>query len=869
MRLNQLLSHWRAEPTIYANITEWRQIQSRKANIKPFPTSLHPGLIDSLSKQGINSLFIHQHMAWERAAKRKNVIIATGTASGKTLAYNLPILDTLLCHEGARALYIFPTKALAQDQLNELQEVTSDLATFQNLNPSELRENSQLENLPIPIAVYDGDTQYRDRATIREIARVVITNPDMLHIGILPHHTQWAEFFSKCKFIVIDEIHVYRGVFGSHVANVIRRLKRIAQFYGSNPQFFLTSATIANPVELGEKLIEEPVELVDQDGSDQGPRNFIIYNPPIVDHALGIRRSSLLESVRLAEDLIHFDIQTIIFGRSRRSIELILTYLRQSLLSQHKSSDDEISRKDRENKIIRGYRSGYLPAERRAIERGLRTGDVRAVVATNALELGIDIGAMGASVIAGYPGTIASTWQQAGRAGRGDDPSLVLLIASASPMDQFLAHNPEYFFARSPEKALINPDNLLILLAHIRCALFELPFEDEESFGDFPREQLLEIFDLLLNEGLVHKSGSKHFWMADHYPAENISLRVASPKRILLQISAADKWVTIGEVDYESGPWLVHPNAIYLQESQMYRVEELNLEKGFAHLVSTSTDYYTQPRINTIIELIDQTKAEEVSGGVKSFGELLVTTQVTGYKQIRWFTHEQLGFGELDLPAFELNTMGYWLAIKSETVEQLREKGLWSNDPNQYGSSWKEQKDLTRARDDYICQVCGVKETDRAHDVHHITPFRQFSSPLNANKLSNLITLCPSCHRRAESSVRLRSGLSGLAHLLSHIAPIFLMCDVRDLGVYSDPQSPLADGNPAIVLYERIPAGIGFSQRLFEIHRDIISNANQLVNNCQCIDGCPSCVGPAGENGSGGKQETLALIELLNDNEKS
>jgi DEAD/DEAH box helicase domain-containing protein len=436
-------------------------------------------------------------------------------------------------------------------------------------------------------------------------------------------------------------------------------------------------------------------------------------------------------------------------------------------------------------------------------------------------------------------------------------------------LDQFLAHNPEYFFARSPEKALINPDNLLILLAHIRCALFELPFEDEESFGDFPREQLLEIFDLLLNEGLVHKSGSKHFWMADHYPAENISLRVASPKRILLQISAADKWVTIGEVDYESGPWLVHPNAIYLQESQMYRVEELNLEKGFAHLVSTSTDYYTQPRINTIIELIDQTKAEEVSGGVKSFGELLVTTQVTGYKQIRWFTHEQLGFGELDLPAFELNTMGYWLAIKSETVEQLREKGLWSNDPNQYGSSWKEQKDLTRARDDYICQVCGVKETDRAHDVHHITPFRQFSSPLNANKLSNLITLCPSCHRRAESSVRLRSGLSGLAHLLSHIAPIFLMCDVRDLGVYSDPQSPLADGNPAIVLYERIPAGIGFSQRLFEIHRDIISNANQLVNNCQCKDGCPSCVGPAGENGSGGKQETLALIELLNDNEKS
>jgi DEAD/DEAH box helicase domain-containing protein len=859
MRLNQLLSHWRSEPTIYGNIAEWRQIQSRKAQCKPIPTNLHPGLSESLSRQNITNLFLHQYIAWERATEGKNVIISTGTASGKTLAYNLPILDSLIRDDQVRALYIFPTKALAQDQLNELQGIVSDLTTS-------LEENPKLDYSTIPIAVYDGDTESKDRARIREKARVVITNPDMLHIGILPHHTQWAEFFRECKFIVIDEIHAYRGVFGSHVANVIRRLKRITKYYGSKPQFFLTSATIGNPVELGEKLIEEPVELIDQDGSNHGPRNFIIYNPPIVDQDLGLRRSSLLESVRLAEDLIHYDIQTIIFGRSRRSIELILTYLKENLLSQNGRSDDKHWNTGKDSEIIRGYRSGYLPAERRAIERGLRTGDVRAVVATNALELGIDIGAMGASVLVGYPGTIASTWQQAGRAGRGDESSLILLIASASPLDQFLAHNPDYFFARSPEKAFINSDNLLILLAHIRCALFELPFEDGETFGAFPHEQFMEILELLLTQGLVHKSGSKHFWMADQYPAENISLRVASPKRILLQIPIADKLVTIGEVDFESAAWLVHPNAIYLQESQMYKVEELNLEKGFAHLASTSTDYYTQPKISTNIELITLNKEEYVQGAVKSLGELLVTTQVTGYRQVRWFTHERLGYGDLDLPAFELNTMGYWLAINSETVENLRNKGLWHSDPNKYGSSWKRQKELARARDNYTCQVCGVNETDRAHDVHHITPFRQFNSPLQANELSNLITLCPSCHRRAETAVRIRSGLSGLAHVLIQISPIFLMCDARDLGVYSDPQSPIAAGNPAIVLYERIPAGIGFSQRLFEIHTDLIGNSYHLVNTCQCVDGCPSCVGPAGENGLGGKQETLALIELLHDN---
>ena len=863
MSLNQLFSHWRAEPTIFSNITEWRKIEARSAQFKPFPESVHLTLTQVLSQRGIKNLYLHQETTWEYAKNGHNVIIVTGTASGKTLAYNLPILDTLIRDESARALYIFPTKALGQDQYNELSAITDDLKIHHNLAQDNAADHQLVQQCSIPVGIYDGDTKPKDRPAIRDNSRLVITNPDMLHMGILPHHTRWAEFFANLNYIVIDEIHAYRGVFGSHVANVLRRLKRITRFYGSKPQFFLTSATIANPVELGEKLIEEPVDLVDRDGSSRGMTNFLIYNPPIVNEDLGLRRSSLLESVRLAEDLFYYDIQTIIFGRSRRNIELILTYLRQNL--GHTGNDLASAHSNRVSnaELIRGYRSGYLPSERRAIEGGLRTGKVRTVVATNALELGIDIGAMSASILAGYPGTIASTWQQAGRAGRSEDPSLVILVTTASPLDQFLAHNPGYFFDRTPEKALINPDNLLILLAHLRCALFELPFQDGETYGKLLIDELEEFLSLLILEGVVHKSRNKFFWLADRYPAEGVSLRVASPSKILLQIPQGEEWTTIGDVDYESGPWLVHPQAIYLQESQMYLVDDLNLERGIARLHPTAADFYTVPKVNTSIEAIHRSAAEAVPGGEKSYGELSVISQVTGFRRVKWFTHDQLGSGDLDLPANELNTMGYWLSINSKTVENLRQNGLWSNDANKYGSDWTQQRDRARSRDEFRCQVCGLEEGDREHHVHHKTPFRQFDSPKAANQISNLVTLCPSCHRRVETVVKLRSSLSGLAYVLNNIAPLFLMCDSRDLGVYSDPQSPLAEGNPTIVLFERIPAGIGFSQRLYEIHTSLIKNAYQLVNLCTCRDGCPSCVGPAGENGLSGKQETLALLSLL------
>ncbi len=466
MSLNELLSHWRAEPTIGGNVTAWETLPARPAQTEPFPEDLHPALRESLSKRGYESLYSHQAAAWEHTKKGKHIVVVTATASGKTLCYNLPALDRMMRVPDARALYLFPTKALAQDQKDELDAWMDTL-------PKDER---------VPVGVYDGDTSSSARPKVRRNARLIISNPDMLHTGILPHHTRWAEFFSNLQYVVIDEMHTYRGVFGSHVANLLRRLKRICGFYGVQPQFILTSATIANPVELAEKLIEEQVMLIDQDGAPRGPKHFLIYNPPVVNEDLGIRASVLQESVRLADDLLTYDVQTIIFGRARRTVEVMLNYLRDA---------------SAEPDTIRGYRSGYLPRQRREIEAGLRSGAVRAVVATNALELGIDIGGMGAVVLTGYPGSIAATWQQAGRAGRATDASLAVLVTSANPLDQFLARHPKYFFERSPEQALINPDNLLILLAHIRCAAFELPFKQGAHFGGVQAAQLLEFLQLL------------------------------------------------------------------------------------------------------------------------------------------------------------------------------------------------------------------------------------------------------------------------------------------------------------------------------------------------------------------------------------
>jgi DEAD/DEAH box helicase domain-containing protein len=851
MTLGSLFSRWRSDPDTAPNIHTWRTTPPRTAKIRPYPVDFPVELAEALRARGIASLYSHQAAAWTLARRGENVALATGTASGKTLGYNLPVLANLIENAEARALYLFPTKALTQDQQAALGNMLSGI-----------RQNTH--QLPaIAPTIYDGDTPQSHRATIRRNSRIIFTNPDMLHTGILPHHTNWADFFRSLNFVVIDEMHTYRGVFGSHVANVIRRLKRVAAFYGAHPQFLLTSATIGNPAELAERLIEMPVALVDEDGSGRGERHFLVYNPPVVDEALGLRKSSVQESVRLAQDLLNNQVQSVVFARSRRSVEILLKYLQESPSSQSPLLIGEGRRVDE----IRGYRSGYLPSQRREIEKGLRDGSVKLVVATNALELGIDIGGLGAALLVGYPGTIASVYQQSGRAGRGDEPAVSMLIATASPLDQFLAHHPEYFFSRSPEKALVNPDHLLILLNHLRCAMFELPFQKGETYGGQPVDEFL---DFLVTSQESHLSDDQYFWMADDYPAAGVSLRSASPENIILHTDDGGQPRTIGEIDLESAPWMVHPHAVYLHEGQQYFVQELDFKTNAATLIPVALDYFTEPLRETSVTLLNQLDIVTNPAADKAYGELQVTTQVKGFRKRTWMTGDNLGEEPLDLPPSELQTTGYWIAISDMTVQALAKEGLWTNAPNDYGPGWPKIRDRVRARDGYRCQVCGLVESGgRQHDVHHKIPFRQFRDETGrilrerANQLDNLVTLCPECHKKAEQNVRMRSGLAGLATVLGQLAPLFLMCDAGDLGVHYDPQAAFADGLPAVVLFDQVPAGIGFSQKLFEIHDELVGRAIELVMECPCEDGCPSCVGPAGENGVGGKKETLEILRKL------
>ena len=847
MPLTSLLDAWRVDPDTGPNISTWRTLPGRPARLHTLPADLPPALAAALTRHGISRLFSHQSQSWGHTRNGQHVVVATGTASGKSLAFQLPVLSALLENPQARALLLYPTKALAQDQLSSL-----------NTWLDELRQASPTSH-DIVASIYDGDTPASRRTAIRNQAHILLTNPDMLHMGILPHHTNWEAFFQNLRFIVLDEVHTYRGVFGSHVANLIRRLKRIAHFYGAHPQFIMTSATIGNPKELAEKLIEAPVALIDEDGSGRGERHFLIFNPPIVDPSLGIRKSAVQEGVRLAKNLYTHQVQSVVFTRSRRSVEIFLKYLQESTPNTLLSSASGLGAQ------IRGYRSGYLPGQRREIEKGLRSGHTRLVVATNALELGIDIGGLGAALLIGYPGSIASTWQQAGRAGRGDDPALAILVTTAAPLDQFLAHHPDYFLGRSPEHALINPDHLLILLNHLRCAAFELPFRSGENFGSLAAEQVGEFLDFLVSSQELHYSADRYYWMADAYPAAGLSLRSATASSVVLQVEHDGKPYSLGQVDLASASWMVHPGAVYLHEAQQFFVQELDLVSNRATLKPVALDYFTEPLRHTDLSLRALTEQQSVPGGMKNHGEIQVTTQVTGFRKRQWLSGENLGEETLEMAPDELQTTGYWVTLSESVVNSLREAGVWKNDVNDYGSNWSALRAAVRLRDEYRCQVCGLPENGRQHEVHHKQPFRQFTSPAEANRMNNLVTLCPACHRLAEANVRMRSGLAGLASVLGQLAPLFLMCDTADLGIFADPKAAFADNLPAVALYDHIPAGIGFSQKLFEMHTELVRQALELVQECPCQDGCPSCVGPAGENGVGGRQETLAILKYLTE----
>ncbi|MBP7039433.1 MAG: DEAD/DEAH box helicase [Chloroflexi bacterium] len=834
MDIDELLSIWQKDPEFIRNTTCWQISQPVEAHYEPFPDNLPERLLHNLKQRGITRLYSHQAQALRKISAGEHVVVSTGTASGKTLCYDIPVIQALLQDSSARALYLFPTKALAQDQLRLLK----DLCAGPDGSPR-----------PTP-AIYDGDTPAQHRSEIRKNADIIITNPDMLHQGILPHHTIWRHFFTGLKYVVIDEIHTYRGVFGSHVANVVRRLKRVAAFYHSYPQFILTSATIGNPEELAAKLIESPAALIDEDGSPHGRRHFLVYNPPLVNEQLGLRASSLQTGIHFTRKLLANDLQTLVFTRSRRSVEMILAYLYDSVPREMRSR-------------IRGYRSGYLKADRREIEAGFKEGSIKAVVATSALELGIDIGSLESVLLVGYPGSIATTRQRAGRAGRRQQPSLAMFIASPEAMDQYLANHPEYITDKSPEDALLDPNNYAILMQHLQCAAFELPFLENDHFGSLPAELLQAFLQILVQSGVLHLQNGKYFWIADQFAAGSVSLRSSTPNVITLRVGTGESSQVIGEIDAASARWLVHPEAIYLQEAETYEVLSLDLEHGSCLLKPVQSEYYTIPNVSTTIEAFTSRQEKTFSTYASHFGELSLRLEVSSYRKIRWLSAETIGTGLVELPPTFMETSGCWLTFASDFIDQLRDERLWNADPNQYGPIWNALKSRILARDGRRCRVCGTEGDESQLHVHHIKPFKTFEDPELANAPANLITLCPSCHQQAERNVRLRSGLAGAAYALGNLAPLLVMCDREDLGMLAEARSVLANGGPALMVYDNVPGGIGLSERLFERRDFWISKAVEMISECQCKEGCPACVGPIGEEGHGGKQEALALLTGL------
>jgi DEAD/DEAH box helicase domain-containing protein len=753
-----------------------KHLPAQEAKYREYPADVQPALAEALQEKGFSKLYSHQQSSWKLLKDRKNIVVVTPTASGKTLCYNLPVLDAILQDPSSRAIYLFPTKALSQDQRAELDETI------------------KLIHKEIRIFTYDGDTPQDARKAIRARGHIILTNPDMLHTGILPHHTKWIKLFENLKYIVIDELHNYRGIFGSHLANVLRRLKRIAKFYGAQPQFILCTATIANPQEMAENMTEEPVSLVDNNGSPSGEKYFIFYNPPVVNRHLGIRRSYINESRRVSSLFIRNGLQTIIFAPSRLTTEVLVTYLK-----------EDIEKTVKDAGLIRGYRGGYLPLKRREIEKELREGKIKGVISTNALELGIDIGSLDAAVLASYPGTISSTWQRAGRAGRKTGRSAAVLVASSSPLDQFIINNPEYFFSKNPEKALINPDNLSILVSHVECAAFELPFQDGEKFG---RVKIDDILKFLEEEKLVHHSKDKWFWTSDVYPADGVSLRSISSDNFVV-VDTSKKTKAIAEVDFSSALTTLHPKAIYMCEGEQYYVEKLNYDQRKAYVKKTDVDYFTDAIDYTKIKILDVFDKNSLEKCSLQHGEVHVATQVVGFKKIKFHTSENVGAGDLSLPQNEMHTTAYWLTIPSE--------------------------------------------------IFQVLPF---------------------------TSEQKINGLYGLAYLLHHVSPLFMMCDLHDVGVSIgdnstgksipprdirlkiSPDESLQDFSdvafePNVFIYDNFPGGIGLSPSLFDLEKTLLEHSRKTIQACPCKEGCPSCVGPTKESGKQSKQVALEILNTL------
>jgi DEAD/DEAH box helicase domain-containing protein len=811
-RVSQVLDTFASRDSSGEMLTAVRHYPARQAQWAEFPAWVHEDLRAAYGAKGIRQLYTHQAAAAEAVHAGKNVVIVTPTASGKTLCYNLPVLNAILGDADARALYLFPTKALAQDQLAELYDLNQRLEGFsrgEEIDAGRYKNRPPRETSRFGVFTYDGDTPGDARKAIREKSHIVLTNPDMLHTGILPHHTRWTRLFENLRYIVIDELHTYRGVFGSHLCNVLRRLRRIARFYGREPQVICCSATIANPGELASRLIEAEVEVQSENGAPAAEKTFVFYNPPVVNRALGIRRSYINEASRVSQEFLKHDLQTMVFANSRLHTEIILTYLQQA--------NPQLPGKPG---AIRGYRGGYLPNERREIEHGLREGRIRGVVTTSAMELGIDVGSLDAVVMAGYPGTIAATWQRAGRAGRRSGSSCAVLVASSAPLDQFVVRHPDYFFGNTPEHAFIQPDNLEILINHLKCAAFELPIGPGEKFGEVDVQDLCA---RLSGAGYLHRAGESYHWTHEAYPADTISLRsVTSDNFIIIDITGAP--VVIGEVDFVSALTTVHEKAIYLHGGQQYHVEHLDFKERKAYVKQVEVDYYTDAIRYTQVRVLEIAETGRACRGPApldpmsarppllasswSHGDVLVRSQVVGFKKIKFFTNENIGAGTLELPENEMHTTSYWMTLERALLESLpytiseRQSGMFG---------------LLHALESVATLLLMCDGRDLGTAIGERPP----APGVEAEELTPM---------RMEEAV----GTSAREFF-----------------------------EPNLYLFDAYPGGIGFSEPLFRAHELLIQKTRELIRGCPCEAGCPSCVGPAGDLAPRAKEAALAILDRL------
>lgn len=794
------MAQWRSGQGLGKHLTTIHHVPERPPLYGELPPGLKPQIVSMLKSRGFDRLYHHQAEAVRGAMNGEHVVVVTPTASGKSMCYHLPVLDSLFW--GGNALYLFPTKALSQDQ-------TSELNTLLSLLPDRSPDWEA--------QVYDGDTPPDVRRRIRRSSRLLVTNPDMLHGAILPNHEQWATFFRRLQYVVIDELHTYRGVFGSHVANVIRRLKRLCAHYEASPTFICTSATIANPKELAQGLIgHEEVTLIDRNGSPAPARYICFLNPPIKDMQQMRRSSALSMAGRVARETLQRDLGTIVFARSRQSVEVLVHRLKERL-EQDRGSGNLADR-------VASYRGGYLPDLRRSIERGLRDGFIKGVISTNALELGIDIGGLDVCIQAGYAGTIASTWQQLGRAGRRGGAALGVVIATDDPLDQFIINNPKYFLEQPPEHARIDPDNLRVAVEHLKCACHELAWRDGEGFGAFGPQATREMLEFLEAEtGMVHLAEGRWRWSDRHYPASEVNLRnIAEQNFVVVDITQRPDRI-IAEVDFESAHTTLYPQAVYQVSGKPYRVERLDYKERRAYVRRSEDGHYTTAMCYSrvsVLECFDEATTHGVDVG---FGEVCVTQRFVGFKKIRFGTGENVGYGELELPELDLHTMSYWVNLPSKRFPELsREPERWARIVAAIGQVLKTVASLLL--------MCDPRDIDL-------------------------------CIGSVAQDSWLTQGFNGLT-LRDTQGQAHLFMPQED-AAQAGPNVILPDlYNPTIFIYDRYPGGVGFGEGLFERHEGFMALGLELVLGCRCKEGCPSCVGPP-EPGKGSVKEAVELLLTL------